>query len=116
MFREALMELEKGVSDKELTPSILASMGWIYAMAGRKVEAEKILEDLKDFNRQRYVSNFGIAIVSVALGKHEEALERLEQAFEEKEDPMTSLKVNPRLDPLRSNPRFEKLLQRMDFP
>jgi serine/threonine protein kinase/Tfp pilus assembly protein PilF len=116
MFHEALLELEKGINEKDLTPSIQASIAWVYAMAGKKEEAEKILEDLKNSDRQRYLSRFAVAIVCVGLGKHEEAIDWLEQSFKEKEDPMTSIKVNPRLDPVRSHPRFVKLLHDMDFP
>lgn len=116
MFQEALVEIEKGISGAVLTPSILASVGYTYAMAGRKQQAEKILEDLKDPHRQPFLSYYSIAVVNVGLGREEDALDWLERAFEEREDALTSIKVNPRLDPLRSNPRFERLIQRMAFP
>ena len=116
MFQEALVEIEKAVPGKVLTPSILASIGYNYAMAGRTEEAEKILEDLKNPNRLPYRSNYSVAIVNVGLGRIEDAIDWLERAYNDREDALTSIKINPRLDPLRSNPRFESLLQRMNFP
>jgi serine/threonine protein kinase/tetratricopeptide (TPR) repeat protein len=116
MIPEALLEIEKSFSGSELTPWILSSVGYTYAVAGRTEEAEKIIADLQDSSRLPYLSNYGIAVIYVGLRKDEEAIDWLERAFEEREDALTSIKVNPRLDPLRSNPRFEKLVQKMAFP
>ena len=116
MIQEALAQIEKGFSGSELTPWILSSVGYTYAVAGRTQEAEKIIEDLKDSSRLPYLSHYGIAVVYVGLRRDEDALDWLERAFEEREDALTSIKVNPRLDPLRSNPRFERLVQRMALP
>ncbi|MCI0619156.1 tetratricopeptide repeat protein, partial [bacterium] len=115
MFQEALVELEKVIAAKISTPSILASIGYTYAMADRTEDAEKILEDLKDPNRLPFRSNYSVAIVNVGLGRVDDAIDWLERAYDDREDALTSIKVNPRLDPLRSNSRFETLLQRMSF-
>jgi tetratricopeptide (TPR) repeat protein len=116
MFQEAIQEIEKGIIGAELSPWNVSSVGYTYAKAGRKQEAEKILEDLKNPNRQPFFPNYGISIVYLGLGQLEDALDWLERAYEQREDALTSIKVNPRLDPLRSNPRFETLLKKMAFP
>lgn len=116
MYQEAVVEIEKAIQAGTITPSILASQGHIYAMAGRTQEAERIFEDLQHPERQRYVSNYAVAIVAVGLGRYEEAIDWLERALADKEDAVTSVKVNPRLDPLRGNPRFEKIVERLALP
>ncbi|MCI0416415.1 protein kinase [bacterium] len=116
MFEEAVVEIEKRSIESELTSWILSSVGYTYAMAGRIQEAEKMIEELKDSNRLPYVSYYAVAVVYVGLRRDEEALDWMERAFEEREDAMTSIKVNPRLDPLRSNPRFKKLVEHMALP
>jgi tetratricopeptide (TPR) repeat protein len=115
MLQEALVEIEKAIAGRSLTPTLLASVGYTYAVAGRTEEAEKILEDLKKSDRTPFRSNYAVAIVNVGLGRTEEAIDWLERAYNEREDALTSIKINPRLDPLRSSPRFENLMKRMPF-
>ncbi len=67
-------------------------------------------------SRERYVLPFGIAVVHAGLGQTGKALDWLERACEERNGWMVYLNVEPRLDPLRSKPRFAKLLERMKFP
>ena len=62
------------------------------------------------------VGTYGIAIIHAGLGEKDQAFEWLEKAYEVRDLGMVFLKVDPTLDPLRSDPRFQDLLRRMNFP
>ena len=85
-------------------------------MSGNKVEAQKVLVELKDLSQRRYVSPYGIAMIYVGLGDKEQAFQWLERANDERNTELTLLKVDPRLNPLRDDPRFKDLLKRMNMP
>jgi TolB-like protein/Tfp pilus assembly protein PilF len=97
-------------------PSPLAWFGEAYAAAGRRDEAHKILEQLFELAKQRYVTPYGVARIYAALGMKEEALHWLETAYRQRAEWMVLLKVDPCLDDLRPDPRFKELLVRMNFP
>jgi TolB-like protein/Flp pilus assembly protein TadD len=98
------------------SPEALASLGHVFAVSGNKTEARKILHRLRDQSGGKYVSSHDVAVIYVGLGDKEQAFSWLEKAFAERDQGLSSLKVNPRLDPLRSDPRFQDLLRRMNFP
>jgi hypothetical protein len=68
---------------------------------------------LEDLSRRRYVSSYLTALIYTGLGEKDLALEWLEKAYEERSDLLVYLKVEPRLDSLRSDPHFNELLHRM---
>jgi hypothetical protein len=82
-------------------------------MAGRKSEARKILDELQQISKQKYVASAPIATIYIGLGNKDQALKWLEKAYDERLWEMGMLKVNPVFDPLRSDPRFMKLLTRI---
>lgn len=95
-------------------PSILAQLGHAYASAGNRIEAVKILEQLKELSKQRYVSVYSFAIVYLGLGDKEEALRCLEKSYQDRSGfDIAPIKVDPFLDPLRGDPRFEALVQKV---
>ena len=87
-----------------------------YAAAGNWENAQKILEQLQEFSKQRYVTPHGVGRVYAALAKKDEALYWLETAYRERDPWMLFLKTDARFDDLRSDPRFQDLLRRMNFP
>ena len=87
-----------------------------YAAGGRLDEAHKVLEQLHELSKQRYVTPYGLGRVYSALGEKEEALHWLETAYCKRAEWMVLLKVDPCLDDLRPDPRFQVLLLRMNFP
>lgn len=105
-YEEAFAELKKGNARE-------AQLGYAYAVAGKRDEAQKILNDLKELSKQRYVSPFEFALVYLGLGEKDQAFEWLNKTFEENPYRISFLKVNPRFDSLRSDPRFTDLLRRM---
>jgi len=84
-------------------------LGRAYALAGRVADARLLLEEMLDASRSTYVSSLDIAIIHAALGERDAALDWLERAYEERADHLPYLEVNPRLDVLRSEPRFQRI-------
>ena len=94
-------------------PVRLAAVGRAYAMAGEKGEAETILSKLYSASQAHYVPPYFFAIVYAALGDREQSIHWLERAYSAHDTYLVRLKVDDAMDPLRSDPRFEKLLLRM---
>jgi TolB-like protein/Tfp pilus assembly protein PilF len=95
-------------------PQVLALLGHAYAASGNKTEAVKILEQLKELSKQRYVSAYSLAIVYLGLGDKEEALRWLEKSYQDRAGyDIGTIKVDPFLDPLRGDPRFEALVEKI---
>jgi tetratricopeptide (TPR) repeat protein len=113
MHDEAIAAHHRASGLADYGPNFTAQLGRAYTLAGREDEARNVLQELMKTSEGSYVSSLDIAIIHTALGEHDTAFEWLERAYEEKADHLPYLKVNPRLDPLRSDPRFESLLQRM---
>ncbi|MGH9801978.1 MAG: tetratricopeptide repeat protein, partial [Blastocatellia bacterium] len=112
MFDKAIAELEKA-RELENAPYILGPLGHAYAAAGRKAEAQKILDDLQERARRENVPALSLAQIYVGLGDKDKTFEWLEKGFERKDEEMTFLGVDPRFDNLRADPRFTDLLRRM---
>jgi serine/threonine protein kinase/Tfp pilus assembly protein PilF len=91
----------------------LASLGACLAASGRTAEAEAILAELAAASPRRYVSALEIAYVHVALGQTDLAFDWLEKAVAERASFLVLLRVEPRADPLRADPRFAELVGRV---
>jgi serine/threonine protein kinase/tetratricopeptide (TPR) repeat protein len=98
---------------KEPGPRRLAVCGHAFAMAGDKDAARATVTKLRDLAAHRYVPALAVAFVSAALGKADTAFGWLERAFDEQDSLLVWLRVDPRLDNLRSDPRFEDLVERV---
>lgn len=114
-YAEAIFESQKALQLTSGRQDMKAVLGYSYARAGNREEAEKILEELKRVRAHQYVSSYSIALIHLALGDGMQALEELEKAFEEQAIYMIWIKIDPRLDLLRTEPRFVALLQKMGF-
>jgi hypothetical protein len=82
-------------------------------VAGQRVEARKIIEELKEQAKREYVWPFNLAIIYVALGEKDQAFEWLEKACDDGSEELIYLNVDQTFDPLRSDPRFKKLVRRI---
>jgi len=116
MFDQAIAELESAVTLSGSSPAAVGFLAHAYAMSGRRAEAEKLLNELTQLSKQRYVSPTAIAVVHIGLGDWDQAFEWLEKAYRERSNSMVYLRVDPLFDPLRSDPRFVDLVRRVGFP
>jgi serine/threonine protein kinase/tetratricopeptide (TPR) repeat protein len=114
--KEAIAEFRKVTDLTRGNPTYLAVLAWGYAQAGRRREALAVLDDVKRLSRQRYFSWYNVATAYAALGEKDEAFKWLEKAYEGRIGYMVYLRLDFRLDPLRSDPRFQDLLRRMNLP
>src|SRR2546430_7577055 len=94
----------------------VAVLGLAYAEAGRRAEARKVLKTLEQAARQRPDLAHSIALVPPGLGEKDQAFARLEQAYQAHDGSLILLQVNPLLDPLRSDARFQDLVRRVFTP
>ena len=113
---EALTAYEEGVRLSRGEPLGLAFLAHGLARAGRREEAERTFSELQDLGSRRYVSSYDLAVIRVGLDDRDTGLDLLERGYEERTHWMALLQVDPRLDPIRSSPRFERLLDLMRFP
>jgi tetratricopeptide (TPR) repeat protein len=90
-----------------------ALLGYTHAAAGRRDEALRILAELEERAKTARVSPVGMAVIHARLGNHDRAFALLEQAVQQRSPFVLFLKVHPRLDPLRSDPRFTQLLRQV---
>lgn len=116
MFEEAISEFQKAVSLSGGATYALARLGHAYSVAGKREEARSMLDQLKDQSKQKYVSPYDISAIHAGLDEKEQAFAWLEMAYEERSHWLTHIKIDPRLDPLRSDPRFQNLLHRIGVP
>ena len=112
MFAEAIASLEKAAVLSK-SPSFVGRLASAYAMSGNTVQARKLLRELMDLQKQRYVSPAAIGLLNISLGEKDRAFEWLEKAYQERSNSMAYLGVDPNVDPLRSDRRFQDLLRRI---
>jgi DNA-binding SARP family transcriptional activator len=115
MFAEAERALQQAISLFNGSIEAHAMLGSVYALAKEKNKALKVVEELNQTSKERYVSPFFIALIYANLDQKDDALTWLEKAYEDRSDLLTYLKIDPRLDNLRAEPRFINLLQRVGF-
>jgi TolB-like protein/Tfp pilus assembly protein PilF len=111
-YDEGIQELEK-IGDQ---PHALGHMGNAYARAGRIAEARALLPKLMDHIQKTGIGRYEIALVYAGLKDNNNAFDWLEKAYQARDKGLTYLKVDPCLDPLRSDPRFANLEKRVGLP
>jgi eukaryotic-like serine/threonine-protein kinase len=116
MYREAVLSFQQAANNSNRAPLAIVSLGHAYAASGNKVESQRVLAELNDMSQRRYVSPYSVATIYAALGDKEQALQWLEKASDERNTEMVFIKVDPRLDSLRSDRRFGDLVKRVGFP
>jgi TolB-like protein/DNA-binding winged helix-turn-helix (wHTH) protein len=116
-FLEAVFEYQKAVEISNGDQDATAALAHAYAVIGKRAEAQKILRDLQQKSKTAYVSPYFLATIYAGLGEKDKAFEFLEKAYRERSLEISwHLKADLRIDSLRSDPRFQKLLQRIGFP
>ena len=96
--------------------TVAAAIGFVQAQAGLRDAALQARNRLESLAEHEYVSSYDLALLYLALGDADQAVERLWRAHEEYSSMLPYVNVDARVDPLRSHPRFVALIQRMRFP
>jgi tetratricopeptide (TPR) repeat protein len=120
MHRQALAEYDQ-ISDQDKAVSsetqlIADTLGWIYAVSGRRADALKIAEEFRQLSTHAYVDFYQLATIYAGLGEKDEAFRLLEKGYKEHSGAMPYLAVDPFWYGLRSDPRYADLLRRMGLP
>ena len=116
MYPEAIAAGQRIVSQSQRHPMKLGSLACAYGLAGKNREALELINELKEKAQQGHISGFFFADAYLGLGERDQALTWLERAYEDRDEEMVFIKADPRWDVLRTEPRFEALLRRMNFP
>jgi len=111
-FEAAIAEAERALAIDEGNLVYLASLGRAYAMAGMETEARATLARLTQASTTRHVSAYHVAVIHMALGDATAGLNWLERAYDERSPWIGYLRVDPRVDPVRPQPRFQSLLRK----
>jgi tetratricopeptide (TPR) repeat protein len=115
LHQDAFNQLQKTYEMRENYGKMMlrADIGHLYAVWGKREEAHEVLAELIKKSEQSYVSAYDIAVIYAGLGDMDQAFGWLDKAVEQHSFWLSWLKLDPRPDPVRSDPRFSYLLQRV---
>jgi TolB-like protein/Flp pilus assembly protein TadD len=115
MFAEAVASARKGLEIYPSNSRLISFLAYPFAKSGRRAEAQAELATLLKLSAERYVPPYNIAMIYNGLGERDETLAWLDRGVEQRDPRMTSLKVEPKWNNLRADPRFQDLLRRVGF-
>jgi eukaryotic-like serine/threonine-protein kinase len=119
-YAQAISEFDKiAEQDKTVTAEnqwVVSSLGYVYAVSGRRADALRTADELKDLSSHAYVDSYLIAEIYAVLGEKNMALQWLGRGYEEHSSNMVYLAIDPPWDGMRSDPRFADLLSRIGLP
>jgi DNA-binding winged helix-turn-helix (wHTH) protein/tetratricopeptide (TPR) repeat protein len=115
-FDDALDEFSRVEQSVPEWPVAIAARGSVEGAAGRRERAEATIAELQDLAGRRFVTAYGVALVHAAIGDAEAAFTWLDRAFAERSHWLVWLRLDPRFDGLRADPRMSELLRRIGFP
>ncbi|MEP6570983.1 MAG: protein kinase, partial [Acidobacteriota bacterium] len=116
MFDEAIAEVRKARELDRDSTFLIAFLGYILAKSGKQTEARAELDRLLKLSNERYVAPYNLALIYNGLNERDKTLAWLERGYKERDPKMTFLKVEPKWNNLRSDPRFQDLMRRVGFP
>ena len=106
-------EFKKAISLSGGSPLMRAALSRVYAQSQKKHGANEMLDKLNELSKQQYVSPYEVATIYIALGNNEQAFQLLEEAYAEHSFHLVYLNVSPQFKSVRSDPRFQDLVQRL---
>jgi eukaryotic-like serine/threonine-protein kinase len=115
-YEVAIAEGEKAVKLSGGSPLMRAALAYTFGTAGRTKEACRILDDLTELAKKKYVAPYFFAGTYIGLGENDRAIECLEKSYQEHSHWLIYLHTDPGMDGLRDNPRFQDLLRRVGLP
>ncbi len=115
-YPEAVAKFQEGLELSGRDANGIASLAHADGLAGQDREAQKILAELKNRSKTEYVSSYQFALIYLGLGQNDRAMLALQDAYRERSTLLGYLKMDPRFDPLRADPRFRELLRLIHLP
>jgi TolB-like protein/Flp pilus assembly protein TadD len=116
MHSEAIAASRKILEAMPDSNLALTEMAYSLAAGGRQTEARKILRRLEERSERSFVPNYNLAVIHIALNEEDIAMRYMQQAYENRDWALLVLAVEPRLDPLRRDPRFQEISAKLKFP
>jgi TolB-like protein/DNA-binding winged helix-turn-helix (wHTH) protein/Flp pilus assembly protein TadD len=113
-YDEAVAEMQKAVQLSGGTPTCIANLARAYVASGKKSEAVKLLSDMMKRSNPGYSNASEIAMIYASLGETDQAMNWLDKGYEERFNP--GVLIRPGFDPLRTDPRFQDLVDRIGLP
>ena len=115
MYEEALGELQLGLAQEGhfSKAMIQADIGHLYGVWGKRSQARKVLDKLLEQSKREYVPAYDIAVVYAGLGEKDQAMDWLDKAYDDRSFWLSRVKLDPRLEICRSDPRFTNLLRKV---
>ena len=114
-YAEAITEMQRANIVGE-SPLYKYGLGYAYAAAGNKTRARAIIEELKQESHTTYMPAYFIAAIYGELAEKDRAFVWLQRAYDERDPQITYLLLDPFMDPLRSDPRFNDLVRKVGLP
>jgi eukaryotic-like serine/threonine-protein kinase len=120
MYPQALAEFDKIADQDKVTAAgnqfVAGTLGWVYAVSGRRADALKIAQEFKDLSAHAYVDFYWSGVIYAGLGDKDESFRLLEMSYQEHAAAMPYLAIDPFFYGIRSDPRYTDLLRRMGLP
>jgi tetratricopeptide (TPR) repeat protein len=113
---EAVAAFQRAIELSPPSLRILGALGRALAIAGKKEEAMAVLRELEDLQTNRYISPFDTALIYFALDRIDEGFERLAKSFQDRCYDLVTVKVDPRFDSVKKDPRFATLIRKIGLP
>ena len=113
MYEEAIALSKKHLKTEPGSQLFLRLVGYAYAKAGRRREAENVIRKFREIAETQYVMSYWVAAIYAALGDNDQAFTELEKAFAEHDWELHRLKVDPFMNSLRDDPRFNEMVKRI---
>jgi DNA-binding winged helix-turn-helix (wHTH) protein/TolB-like protein/Flp pilus assembly protein TadD len=115
-YDEAFAEAQQMAKLRHENINSFPVVGYLYAVWGKQTEARQVLEEAQRAAKDHYVPSYPIALIYIGLGENDKAFEWFEKAVKDRDNSMIFLNVERRLDGVRSDPRFAKLVREVGLP
>jgi len=115
-FEEAIAAFQRAIQLSPPSPRIQGALGRTFARAGKPRQAHKILDELQQQSKRRYVSPFELASIYFALNQLDQGFQWLTKAFHDRCFELVAIKVDPKFDSVASDPRLSSLFNQLGLP
>jgi TolB-like protein/DNA-binding winged helix-turn-helix (wHTH) protein/Tfp pilus assembly protein PilF len=115
LYKESIAQHQKAIASSGKSTYFISALIYALAKNGQKTEAQKAFSEVSEIAKRQTVSKYVLARCYAGLGEKEKALDKLEKAFQERDSLMIVMKIEQIFDEIRDEPRFQELLNKMNF-